>query len=53
MQRRLPITNQGKSVLVAISLPPLPIETNRHNPSDTEAGRPTVGRRPAAIADTA
>jgi hypothetical protein len=38
MKRRLPTTNQGESVLVAINLPPHTADTNRQQPS---AAQPT------------
>lgn len=53
MKRRLPTINQGESVLVAISFPPVTAETNRHNPTDTQPGSPLAARHAAPIAANA
>jgi len=53
MKRRLPTSNQGESVLVAINLPPATIDTNRHAPSTDQPGSPTTARHAAAIAASA
>ena len=53
MKRRLPTINQGESVLVAISLPPVTAEMNRHSPSDTQPGKPVAARHAAPTAASA
>lgn len=49
MKRRLPTINQGESVLVAISFPPVTADTNRHNPTGAQPGRPEAARHAAPI----
>lgn len=53
MKRRLPMINQGESVLAAINLPPLTAETNRQTPSASQPGRPDATRHASAIASNA
>lgn len=53
MKRRLPTINQGESVLVAINRPPVTAETNRHNPTDNQPGRPVAARHAATRAASA
>ena len=53
MKRRLPMINQGESVLAAISFPPLTAETNRHNPTSAQPGSSEAALHAAAIAVTA
>jgi len=53
MKRRLPTINQGQSVLVATSIPPVTADTNRHGPSTTQPGSLTAARHADAIAANA
>jgi hypothetical protein len=53
MKRRLPMINQGESVLVAISLPPITAETNRHRPTLAHPGNDNAARHAAVIAEIA
>lgn len=53
MKRRLPTTNQGESVLAAISRPPLTAEMNRHTPSDPQPGSRAAARQAAPMAANA
>jgi len=53
MKRRLPTTNQGESVLVAISLPPHTADTNRHTPSAAQPARPAAACHATLIAPSA
>ena len=53
MKRRLPTINQGESVLVAISFPPVTADTNRHNPTGAQPGSPLAARHAATIAVSA
>jgi hypothetical protein len=53
MKRRLPTINQGESVLVAISFPPLIVEMNRHNPTCAQPGNPAAARHAATTAANA
>lgn len=49
MKRRLPMINQGESVLEAITLPPHTVQTNRHTPSADQPGTATAARHAAVI----
>lgn len=53
MKRRLPTINKGKSVLAAISRPPLTTETNRHHPSADQPGKPMAASHEALSAANA
>ena len=53
MKRRLPTINQGESVLVAISLPPLTADTNRHRPNAAQPGSDSAASHAALIAANA
>ena len=53
MKRRLPTTNQGESVLVAISLPPHTVDTNRHNPSAAQPASEAAACHASLIAPSA
>src|SRR5205807_8932807 len=53
MNRRLPTTNQGWTVLAAISLPPVTAEANRHAPSRPHPGKPAAPANAAPIAVSA
>lgn len=53
MKRRLPTINQSGFVLVAINLPPLTAEKNRHDPNTAQPGRPAPACHAAAMAANA
>jgi hypothetical protein len=50
MKRRLPTINQGESVLVAISLPPVTVDTNRQAPSAAQPASEAAARHATLIA---
>ncbi len=53
MKRRLPTINQGESVLVATSLPPLTADANRHRPIAAHPGSDSAASHDALIASNA
>jgi hypothetical protein len=53
MKRRLPMINQGESVLVAISFPPLTAETNRQHPIAAQPGSDIAASHAALIVASA
>jgi hypothetical protein len=53
MKRRLPMTNQGESVLAAINVPPLTAETNRQAPTASQPGSDMAASQAAAIVASA
>lgn len=50
MKRRLPTMIESGFVLVAINLPPLTAEKNRHDPNTAQPGSPAPACQAAAIA---
>jgi len=50
MKRRLPTIIESGFVLVAINLPPLTAEKNRHDPNTAQPGSPAPACQAAAIA---
>ncbi len=50
MKRRLPITNQGESVLAATNLPPVTADTNLHRPSAAQPGSDNAASHAAPTA---
>lgn len=53
MKRRLPTTNQGESVLVVTTIPPLTDATNRQRPTTAQPGRASAALHAAVIASSA
>lgn len=53
MKRRLPTTNQGESVLVAIIRPPVTDDTNRHAPTTAQPASETAACHASLIARSA
>ena len=53
MKRRLPTTNQGESVLVAIILPPHTVDTNRQTPSAAQPASEAAACHATLIAASA